>query len=220
MGFTLLHTCCKRDRDWIKGLEKEMLLPDKFWFTISVKGGGRESQKSGSGEDFLAPSHPCSVIIMIWSITTYYSNEFIQPKLHVPSVTALCMLPPKIWAGSGAAGCRQISWEPWNEALLWVPWYPKGQGNAAFFSGYLQALYPIMTWNCYPTWTRKGRLIGAGVSRALLANAWLSNSGAAVGRYMNAGSDAAPCTRLGSFFQTTEIQRGWDMVLHWRSSQS
>lgn len=40
MGFTLLHTCCKRDRDWIKGLEKEMLLPDKFWFTISVKGGG------------------------------------------------------------------------------------------------------------------------------------------------------------------------------------
>lgn len=60
----------------------------------------------------------------------------------------------------------------------------------------------------------KGRLIGAGVSRALLANAWLSNSGAAVGRYMNAGSDAAPCTRLGSFFQTTEIQRGWDMVLH------
>lgn len=50
MGFTLLHTCCKRDRDWIKGLEKEMLLPDKFWFTISVKGGGggnHRNQKVG-----------------------------------------------------------------------------------------------------------------------------------------------------------------------------
>jgi len=46
MGFTLLHTCCKRDRDWIKGLEKEMLLPDKFWFTISGKGGGGANHRN------------------------------------------------------------------------------------------------------------------------------------------------------------------------------
>lgn len=47
MGFTLLHTCCKTDRDWIKGLEKETLLLSKCWFPDSMK-------KLESGGDLLA----------------------------------------------------------------------------------------------------------------------------------------------------------------------
>lgn len=59
----------------------------------------------------------------------------------MPSATALCTFPLKIPAGSGATGCRKMSWEPWDEALLGVPWHSKGQGNATFLSGYLSISY-------------------------------------------------------------------------------
>lgn len=64
---------------------------------------------------------------LIRSITTCYSNAFIQAKLYMPPVTALCMFSPEIQAGAraGDAGCEEEDlgahlparcvWRQWGE---------------------------------------------------------------------------------------------------------